>query len=431
MKILLLCDYRPYNAATVCDHINAFYNLSIHEIFIYSGLVMNSGRLPDRINLNDFDAVVVHYSIFLAIDTYVSPHTRHRLKKYNGIKVIFIQDEYRFVYETVSHLKEIGFDLLFTCVPKSEIENVYPRKTLPKIRKINTLTGFVPAALLHYQPIPLAKRKFHVSYRGRRYPPWHGRLGREKWQIAEQFKKDARYSGLRLNISWKESKRLYGSDWTRLIQNSRAVLGVESGASVFDFTGEISARVETIYSLLKKKDLEKSKIHERYYKDQEDNIPLAQISPRIFEAIALRTLCVLYEGYYSGVLEPWKHYVPLKKDHSNHDEVVKILKDDERVAEMITNAYSDIGMNGCYSYRTFIKKFDHEVLELSKSGKFRSGRKKPVFPDHGSFYEAFPFISVYNPHGLKIPVRSKLISNLTPRIPVRFKMKIKRILGQQ
>ncbi|MBT8506740.1 hypothetical protein B1F79_04690 [Coxiella-like endosymbiont of Rhipicephalus sanguineus] len=52
-----------------------------------------------------------------------------------------------------------------------------------------------------------------------------------------------------------------------------------------------------------------------------EKIDYNQISPRHFEAVATKTLQILYEGEYSNILKPWVHYVPLKKDYSNFDEV--------------------------------------------------------------------------------------------------------------
>ena len=38
------------------------------------------------------------------------------------------------------------------------------------------------------------------------------------------------------------------------------------------------------------------------------------MSPRVFEAAAVRSCQILFEGRYSGILEPMVHYIPLKKD---------------------------------------------------------------------------------------------------------------------
>lgn len=119
MNILLLCNYDPYNAAMVSDHINAFYNFSMHNIFVYTNMVKNGGNLDEELELDQFDAVIVHYSIFLSGDAYASQKTRYRLKKYKGIKAVFIQDEYRSIQRTIDSLNQIEADILLPVYQKS------------------------------------------------------------------------------------------------------------------------------------------------------------------------------------------------------------------------------------------------------------------------------------------------------------------------
>ena len=57
------------------------------------------------------------------------------------------------------------------------------------------------------------------------------------------------------------------------------------------------------------------------------NFSYRTISPRHFEAAAFRICQVLFEGEYSGVLRPMVHYIPLKKDFSNFDQVVGLIGD--------------------------------------------------------------------------------------------------------
>lgn len=401
MKILLLCNYDPYNAATVCDHINSFPFYSTHDVVVHSALVRNAGQLDKDFPLESFDAVIVHYSIFLAIDAYVAAATRARLGRYRGIKAIFLQDEYRFVDLSVKRIKEVGFDIVFTCVPPEAIDAVYPADVLPGVERVNVLTGYVPQALLHYKARELEKRKIDVSYRGREYPAWHGRLGREKWEIAKNFQKDARRYGLKCDISYREEDRLYGLHWVNLLQESKAVLGVESGASVFDYSGQISAKVETVVALLGKK-MGYEELRLAYFADLEDKVPLAQLSPRIFEAVALRTLCILYEGEYSGILKPWRHYVPLKKDHSNMQEVVEVLRDSEKVAKIVANAYAEVACSYELSYPAFIKRIDG-ILERHVQAR---GLNLGAELDVEKVQAMTPIYLIRDPHGLFLPMRS-------------------------
>jgi hypothetical protein len=71
---------------------------------------------------------------------------------------------------------------------------------------------------------------------------------------------------------------------------------------------------------------------------------MAQISPRCFEAAAMKTLMVLYPGEYSGRLMPFRHYIPLQKDHSNMQEVVEILHNPARAQSIIEAAYRECAL---------------------------------------------------------------------------------------
>ena len=65
----------------------------------------------------------------------------------------------------------------------------------------------------------------------------------------------------------------------------------------------------------------------------DDNFSYRTISPRHFEAAAFRICQVMFEGEYSDVLRPMVHYVPLKKDFSNFDQVVELITDHDPSAK--------------------------------------------------------------------------------------------------
>ena len=429
LRILILCNYDPFNAATVCDHINAFVRYSRHEVFVLSRV----GGLPDDLDLDAFDVVVVHYSLFIALETYVPPRMRRALSLCRALKVLFIQDEYRFVDRTISAIREAGISLVFSCVPEGEIPKVYDPSRLPGVEVRNTLTGYVPYALTQYEARPLAERDIDVGYRGREYPAWHGAAGLEKVEIGRRFLRDAERHELRCDIRWDERSRLYGAQWIAFTQRCRAVLAVESGASVFDFEGRIGPRTEAYATLtkartgllgrfLRRHEDEDERVRryaalrERYFAEDENRIDLSQLSPRVFEAAALRTLLVMYEGRYSGVFEPWRHYVPLRKDHANMDEVVTAIRDDGRVAEIAAEAYAEIAMNPDLSYAAFMRRFDDTVEEVAPS---REGDGMAAWQrfDREAFADDHPFYLIDNPHGLTRPKVRRRILRAVRHVP--------------
>jgi hypothetical protein len=59
------------------------------------------------------------------------------------------------------------------------------------------------------------------------------------------------------------------------------------------------------------------------------------------------------------------HYIPLKKDFSNFDEVVRIFKDSHRRKKLTDNTYKDLIASRRYTYAGFIQNnFDPVLLEV-------------------------------------------------------------------
>jgi hypothetical protein len=350
LDVLLLYKHYASIAATVEDHLCAIERYARHRFFRFP---LEGDFLAD-LDLKRFDALVVHYTLQATKDYDLSARTRERLRQFRGLKAMFIQDEYRYVNETVKAIQDLGIHVLFTCVPEPEIEKVYPQAKLPHVRKINVLTGYVSESLLGREVPPFTERRIDVGYRGRTIPVWLGELGQEKWRIGHRFAEDATAYGLTCDIKYREEDRLYGEAWVRFLTSCKATLGVESGASVFDFTGEIQQKVEE--HQMRFPDVTFEELRDLYFKDLEGRITLNQISPRCFECAALRTVMVLYEGDYSGILHPWRHYIPLKKDHSNMAEVVAALRDAQLCERITEAAYREVAENEQHSFRTFADK---------------------------------------------------------------------------
>ena len=222
LDLLLLCDFPARTGDTVRDHIRALERFSRHRVRVEN---VRLGDVSPYVDFSRFDGIIIHYTLTASYDTYVSRSLRDRLKAFNGLKAQFIQDEFRFVNSTIAAMREIGVNLLFTCVPEPEIEKVYPSAALPGVAKVNVLTGYVPEALTRRQVPPLSERPIDIGYRGRKLPMWLGRLGQEKWQIADRVKADAARFGLVTDISYLEKDRIYGDGWIDFVSRCKAMLG--------------------------------------------------------------------------------------------------------------------------------------------------------------------------------------------------------------
>jgi hypothetical protein len=358
LEVLLLCIYDTTNAQTVRDHIDALRFKTGHRVRILSG----ADNFPSDLDLARFDVVIIHYGLVLSSELYVSASTREKLRQFAGVKIVFVQDEYRWVNRTIQALNYIRADALFTCVPEKEIEKVYAAAATPTIKKVNTLTGYVPANLLRQPVLDYRDRPVEVGYRGRKLSGLFGETGQLKWTIVPGFLEAARPYQLACDLSYLESDRLYGSEWVEFLRSCRAVLGVESGTDVFDFTDEL--RQEIYQFEAENPDAPFASIQEKFLSGHPHIIPINQISPRCFEAAAMRCLMILYEGEYSGVLEPWRHYVPLKKDHSNIAEVVAVLRDQASWRSIVDCAYNEVACNPAWSYDSFADRVGQEMKSV-------------------------------------------------------------------
>lgn len=360
MDILFLTNRPAANtqAATVTEYLDALHRFSRHRVFEISML----NQFPARLDLDRFDAVITHYSLSIGplINHYLGEDLISRLKRFRGLKAAFLQDEYREIQTYWRHINELGLDVLFSCVPDDEIPKVYPPDKVPGLRVVNVLTGYVPEALMNYPTRPIAERAIDVGYRSRRMPYWLGRLGHEKTFIAEEFARRGAQHGLRLDLSTKEGERLYGEAWTQFIASCRAVIGAESGASIIDFDGQLERRVDDYCARHPNADFEE--VFRLFLEPYEGSLNLHQISPRCFEAAALRTPMILFEGGYSGILQSGRHFIPLKKDFSNFDAVLAELKDNDALQEMADRTFDEVASNPAYHYSAFIQVIDR-VLE--------------------------------------------------------------------
>ena len=279
----------------------------------------------------------------------------------SSYKIAFFQDEYHFNPRRYEFLNRYEVDCIYTLVEPEYYSETYGKyTTVPKL--VNTIPGYVSDEL-----IAAAKkfslldedREFDLRYRGRTLPLYMGKGAQEKHQIANEFGKRARGSGLRLDLQTEEKHRIYGDDWYKFMADARGVLGVEAGVSVFDPTGQVEEEFGRIVE--REPDITFDDLSRRLLAPWEDQIYYRTISPRHFEAAAFRVCQILFEGKYSGIMEPMVHYIPLKKDYSNFDEVIALFKDHATREEITENAYRDLIASGRYSYRTFIEGFDDEL----------------------------------------------------------------------
>ena len=376
MNILYLYNETQTYTNAVYEHISSFANYSSHCSFF-----CHQDQLTElHIDSRRFDAVGIHFSIRLPYDQ-LSASTIKFLKEYTGLKFLFIQDEYDHTQKTWSWINTLGVQLVFTTVPEAGIEQIYPKDKFPNTKFVNNLTGYVPDKLqLFHDVLPPSQRPILIGYRARVLPVKYGQLGFDKVNIGKIVKSFCDEHGINNDINWTEESRIYGEDWYKFMMSCRAMLGSESGSNVFDWEGSLVKTVSQYKSQFK--NVKDDEIYETFIRPIELDGVMNQVSPRIFEAIATRTVLVLFEGDYSGVVKAGVHFISVKKDGSNLNEVMELLHDGTYSDAIVERAYQDVIASGKYSYQSFVNLVDENIecflapLVLDKSDKFDRDYKR-------------------------------------------------------
>jgi len=358
--LLLYFDGYP-QAPAVLEHMASFTKYSRFNVV---GVNVHQKDHLAQIRSREWQGVIMHYTMFAMDIYYISDALSQWLKDTSAKLICFFQDEYFNCQKRFRFLNEHAVDAVYTLVEPRYFRNTFQKYTdVPFIQY--TLPGYVSANMLAMAERMKAEqlpKDLDITYRGRQIDFSWGIAGQEKHLIGEEFKKRVAGSGLVTDIETAEDKRIYGDDWYRFIARSKAVLGVEAGVSLFDVEDEVRLGVERLREA--DPDVGNETLYSEVMEPWEDVINYRMISPRHFEAASLKACQILYEGTYSGVMTPWVHYIPLKKDFSNYDEVIAAFLDEEKRTIIAANARRDMVDSGRYTYEAFILSFDKEMKML-------------------------------------------------------------------
>ncbi len=357
---------RPFaDAATVREHIHAFAEHSRFPVWEHN---TDLGFPPGLTEVHP-QIVFLHYSLFSPQGYMLNGPMREFLRTVNAYKVAFFQDEFHFCQQRFQFVNEIGVDFIYTHVHTEDIPSVWGRYT-PRARARFNYPGYVDSEMVDAARRfgrPPAQRDVDVGYRGRPLAPYMGSGSVEKAMIGDRFRELAAATSLRVDIDTTERGRLYGDSWYGFLGRCKAMLGVESGTSYLDLDDEVLVDYQRRIAAGLPVTLDA--LMDGALGRWDENFSYRTISPRHFEAAAFRICQVMFEGEYSGVFEPMVHYVPLKKDFSNFDEVVAVIADPEARETIVENAHRDLIRSGEYSYERFVAGVDRDL----ETAGFRTG----------------------------------------------------------
>lgn len=374
MRLAIFCYFEGNAVPSIRDMIEYLQQNLTWDVDVYNLMDYRTNSyeivMPGDFNLGDYDGCLIHNSLAYDPNNVVTLFRDNviGLKKFSGIKIIFKQDENFKFKETDDLIVSHGFDCVFTCLPESEVKKIYPKSLSQGIIFHQMYTGYVTPSLLAFaEKYRTANRDIDIFYRGSIQPPEFGKLAVDKHRIGTNVAaKLEKNKNINLDISSFSSDRLVGEDWFRTLSRSRATLGLESGASVFDTDEEIPDILADAEKLVSQNSEKENFVLSRIA-HIEGNINYAQIAPRHFEAAAMQSIQILYPGQYSGLLKKNIHYLELRENLSNLNSIISKIKNKDLCKKMANRAFKDIVMNPDLHVDRLVEKVE-AVLKKSVQG---------------------------------------------------------------
>lgn len=359
MAVVLVIYHRALGGqwrSTYDSHLYSFKRYSKHTLFYY-----NTARLvvPNYIKSLKPDLVIFHYT-FLAVPRWDPEQAKLQIERISFIrdlicsKALIPHDEQLNSAILCSLSRDFGVTHIFTPAGPPEWSQIYNGLDFSKVTFCNVLTGYIDEIAVQKvekRSRRLNDRPIDIGYRSWDAPPWHGRHGQLKRKIGVAVKDSASNYTLKLDISSDYKDAFFGDAWFDFLLKCKYVLGVEGGSSLFDRDGSIACRTRIYLDTHSQPTFEE--VEAAIFPCLDGNFAYRPLGPRHLEAVVTRTCQVLMEGNYGGVLVPGKHYIELKRDFSNLNEVLEIVKEDKLRSDMVERAYQDIVVSGKWSYSSF------------------------------------------------------------------------------
>jgi len=372
-NILVVYGAKSYPLrATTQDHLYCFRRYSGLRCFYFNTLMLGKPwyrKIPFFLKQVPFDLIIFYLDL---LNIQWPPYSLERFERRaeyfrdtNAIKIALAQDEFYNTDLLDRFIRDYEIDHVFSLAAESEWPKIYPMADFKKVAFHRVLPGYLDEKRLE-QIDRISRftknRPFVIGYRAisQQNQPWLGRHGFKKVEIADLFEKEARKNNLVTSISTRAEDALLGNKWFKFLLQCRYTIAIEGGASILDHDGSIRRKTEDF--LDKNPQASFEEVEKACFPGKDGELNYMAISPKHLEACATKTCQILVEGDYNGILKPGLHYIELKRDFSNLDEVLHVVKEDRLRSQITQNAFRDIVESGKYNYRTFVNDVLTSVL---------------------------------------------------------------------
>lgn len=275
--------------------------------------------------------------------------TEHWFDNRGGKLAVFIGNEYDVLDDKIGFLVATGADYVCTQLPLKTARWLYAECKQSQV--IATPHALNPDV---YKPDADTGEAWDIVFRGNQYGRMIGDTERD--DIISFFSRLDDQRGLRTNV--EVNSRVRRSEWAKLLQQSLGIIGAESGSYFLD---RRAAMIESAKRYLgKHPDATFEEVFEACFQSRNvEHISGKCISSRHFEPIGTKTCQVLVEGDYNGILRADEHFLAVKKDLSNIQEVIDCFRDDGFRQKMVDSTYEYVLDEHTYAHR--VRSFVNQV----------------------------------------------------------------------
>ncbi len=342
--------------STIRDHLSSFRKYARSRCFY---LNLGARRVPRWLRRVPFDAVIFHHT--LTGQRMQPPVLAWQLRKAEALRelaplrIALIQDECVYTDAMSDLIEDFAVDHVFSVAPASEWRKIYSGVDHERVHFHQQIPGYLdPATVARIDEIvaKTPERPIDIGYRAWAGLLSLGRHGLLRRQLAEAFAAEAPKRGLSTDISTDLGDVHHGERWFHFLASCKYTIGAEGGATVLDRTGEFKRRTDAY--LTEHPGASYEEVEAACFPGEDGKLALFAISPRHMEACATRTCQVLVEGDYSGVLRAGEHYIELRRDLSNLDEVMELIARDTERERITEAAYRDVVASGRHTYKRMV-----------------------------------------------------------------------------
>jgi hypothetical protein len=351
LRILVVhnCEDVSNGRKSTLDFVFGFERYAPQHEFFYHRIMH---PLPPVIREEDWDAIIFDPTA-LGAATLRPRELFHRIReswdfarRHRAVKIVFPQDD-------ASHGGLLDFwfqwmevDAVFTVRPEKK-DLIYPL-TSRRAEFVSTVSGFIDDRSIE------SCRALGIPFEERAvvYPAWGGRFARRKGLAAARMKEECERRKIRHDIATDPSDTIMGDDWFAFLGQCRFVVGAEGGHGLWDPYGVIKDAVVDYTD--RHPDASFEEIEDMCFKGLDGVETFPGFAPRVLEAALMECGQILVEGDYRGFIRPGEHYIPLKEDFSNLEEVFTAIENTDRVRSMIAAARRDLVDGPRFRYSTFV-----------------------------------------------------------------------------